>query len=195
MLSYKKPLSKKGKPCPTPEEFVASHLAVMGLPLGIYFNDDPDMFKDDKVRYNFLAFKKDMAVKEIKSMIKKVNSKKESHVCYTAFVSEVFVASAAKHQAASQAEFEAIMQDIEEKGGLKNVEGAEDKVMIMFESEHKSDLLTFDILLNEDSEYCELLNPQENMGFKDDEILNSLKNSATGRFANLLGEKQGFSIN
>jgi len=194
----KKGAEIKNMRCPTEEEFVSSHLAVQGLPLGMFFNEDPDMFKDPGVARSFGNFKKEMAVKEIKAMIQSINEKKDAHVCFTAFVSEVMVASTATKtipQNLDKKAFNKYMEKIDREGGLKNLEGTEDKVIILFESEYKSDITTFDLLLNEDSEYCELINEGENMGLPKDDILNSLKNGATGRFVDLLGEKKGFSIN
>lgn len=193
---------KKGKPCPSKEEFMVNQLSVMGIPLGVFFNDDPDLFKEENIRESFLQFKKDMAVKEIKEAIEKINNKKESHVSFTAFVSEVFVAAIKLEDAekiggkpVNEEDYEAALEEYRKAGGVKNMPGAEDKVIIMFESEYKADIITFDLLLNEDSEYCELINEKENMGFSKDEIFLSLQQSATGRFSNLMGEKKGFSKN
>jgi len=198
----KKIAKKEGKPYPSVEEFVASQLSVLGVPLGVFFNDDPNLFQKQNVRESFLQFKKDMAVKEIKGVINKINDKKDSHVSFTAFVSEVFVAAVKKEDAemiggkpVNEKDYEAALEAYRKAGGVKNMPGAEDKVIIMFESEYNADIITFDLLLNEDSEYCELINEKENMGFTKDEMFLSLKSSATGRFADLMGEKKGFSQN
>jgi len=194
----KEAAKRKDMPCPTQEEFVASHLAVQGLPLGFFFNEEKDIFKDEATAHSFGNFKKDMAVKEIKSMIKSINEKQFGHVCFTAFVSEVMVASSATNtipQNMDKEAFHKYMEKIDREGGLKNVEGTEDKVIIIFESKHRSDIITFDLLLNEDSKYCELINDENNMGLPKDEILNSLRMGTTGRFVDLLGKKDGFSIN
>ncbi len=184
------------------QEFLKHHMTVMGLPLGLFFSGAPESL-NERDEYEFINYKKDMAVKLIKSSIEDVAKSGIMQVKYFVFVSEAFMHVASKLseeqklRMATELDYKMehskeIMDKVNERNGIQNMVKngeieAEDRVIFMFETRFKNQMVTFEMIMNEETNYCELINKFETEA-------NSAR--AEGRFSNILFDPNAnFGIN
>jgi len=185
-------IKEHGDTPPSETKFLSSHLTIVGMPLGPFFNDDEPFKGDDKKNYDFLQFKKAEGRKCISKMVEKMEEE-HGNVKYSAFISEAWMTSMKKEDLPKEAQnnrknaTEHISKLMEEALGVKNMPERKEKVIITFEKRMASQTVMFDLLLNEESKFCELIN---------EERLPSSSEPNGGTFSGIIHkENTGFGIN